>query len=363
LRDVAIVGGGLVGFVAHATLRRGGIDDVTVFDAGGTDPAATWRRRAESIRQRRMRSESDGHCLPASFPGLAVRSAFRRGSPWPLVQSLCDRYHPTVSEFLDHVEEQRAKTRWDEAVVERRIERVRPVEGGFELDDELRFRHVLLATGHPGLNVPEELAGRPGVVHAYEPHEYAGDVTVVGCGMAAATEWLNALEAGARVTSVRRREPCRRPLNVPRSLFSRRGLAGYQATTPAERLAVLASLLAPSYPAGRYWDEPLARAGARFQVAPEVNGSEQVICATGFKEGFRNDAVLSPLVEEHGLETHGRWLALATDCTVPELTGDDRTLGVAGVGAQWAYPAADTIVGAKYAARQFLKRVKACRTR
>ena len=129
MRDVAIVGGGLVGFVAHATLRRGGIEDVTVFDAGGTDPAATWRRRAESIRQRRMRSESDGHCLPASFPGLAVRSAFRRGSPWPLVQSLCDRYHPTVPEFLDHVEEQRAKTRWDEAVVERRIERVRRGRG------------------------------------------------------------------------------------------------------------------------------------------------------------------------------------------------------------------------------------------
>src|SRR4029077_1047740 len=97
-------------------------------------------------------------------------------------------------------------------------------------------------------NLPAELAGRPGVVHAYEPHEYARDVTVVGGGMAAATEWLNPLEAGARVPSVRRREPCRRPLNVPRSLFSRRGLAGYQATTPAEGLAFLASLLAPPYP-------------------------------------------------------------------------------------------------------------------
>jgi cation diffusion facilitator CzcD-associated flavoprotein CzcO len=362
LRDVAIVGGGLVGFIARATLRRGAIEDVTVFDADGADPAAAWRRRAESIRQRRMRSESDGHCLPASFPGLAVRSAFRRGTPWPLVQSLCDRYHPTVSEFLDHVEEQRAKTGWDEAVVERRIRSVRAVEGGFELDGELRFRHVLLATGHPGLNLPEELAGRPGVVHAYAPHEYAGDVTVVGGGMAAATEWLNALAAGARVTSVRRREPGRLPLSVARSLFSRRGLAAYQATTPAARLAALASLLAPSYPAGRRWDEPLARAGARFRVAPEVNGSEQVICATGFTEGFRNDAVLRRLVDDHALETHGRWIALAADCTVPALTSDDRTLGIAGVGAQWAYPAADTLLGAKYAARGFLRRVRACRT-
>ena len=89
---------------------------------------------------------------------------------------------------------------------------------------------MLVATGHPGLNVPAELAGDPRAVHAYEPHEYADDVAVVGAGMAAATEWLNALAAGARVTSVRRREPVRRPLNVPRPLFSRRGLAGFHAT-------------------------------------------------------------------------------------------------------------------------------------
>jgi len=46
---------------------------------------------------------------------------------------------------------------------------------------------------------------------------------VVGAGMAAATEWVNALAAGAAVVSVRRREPLRRPLNVPRALFSRPG--------------------------------------------------------------------------------------------------------------------------------------------
>ena len=48
-------------------------------------------------------------------------------------------------------------------------------------------------------------------MHAYEPHGYARNVAVVGAGMAAATEWLNALAAGADVTSVRRREPARRP--------------------------------------------------------------------------------------------------------------------------------------------------------
>src|SRR5438105_12485264 len=41
------------------------------------------------------------------------------------------------------------------------------------------------------------------------------------------TEWLNALAAGSVVVSVRRREPARRPLNVPREYFSRRGLSGF----------------------------------------------------------------------------------------------------------------------------------------
>ena len=71
-----------------------------------------------------------------------------------------------------------------------------PVDGGFELDGHGVFRHVLLATGHPGLSFPDELADDARVVHAYEPHDYAPRVAVVGAGMAAATEWLNALDAG-----------------------------------------------------------------------------------------------------------------------------------------------------------------------
>ena len=68
----AIVGGGLAGFTAYATLRQGGLvpDEIAVFGTD-LDPAATRAGRAESIRQQRMRSESEGHC--SSFPGLAVR--------------------------------------------------------------------------------------------------------------------------------------------------------------------------------------------------------------------------------------------------------------------------------------------------
>jgi cation diffusion facilitator CzcD-associated flavoprotein CzcO len=363
---IAVVGSGLAGFTAYQTLRRGGFEpgEITVFGTEA-DPAAGWRRRAAAIRQREMRSESDGHCLPTSFPGLAIRSAARRRSAAPLLASAFDRYHPTVDEFLGHVEALRERSGWDKSFDDRRIERVRAVDGGFELDGCGVFAHVLVAPGHPGLNIPAELRDDPRVVHSYEPHEYASTVTVIGAGIAAATEWLNALAAGSEVVSIRRREPLRRPLNVPREYFSRRGLAAYHRLGLEERVARLRALLAPSYPLGSTWDKPLARAAAedRFRVEPSLNGSAQVICATGFVRGFEKDALLARLVGDHGLETAGGWIVLAPDGSVPSLTDDTRTLALAGAPAPMAFPAADTLAGARYVAHGFLRRIASCRTR
>jgi cation diffusion facilitator CzcD-associated flavoprotein CzcO len=364
--SVAIVGSGLAGFTAYQTLRRGGLapDEIAVFGTDD-DPASAWRRQAAAIRQREMRSESDGHCLATSFPGLAVRAALRQRSAKPLAASLLDRYHPSVDDFLSHVAELRERSGWERSFHQARVDRVRAADGGFVLDGQGVFRHVLLAPGHPGLNVPDELQADPRVVHSYEPHPYESSVTVVGAGLAAATEWLNALEAGAEVVSVRRREPLRRPLNVPREYFSARGLAPFRRLGTDERAARLRALLAPSYPPGRQFDEPLAQAAraGRFRIETTVNGIRQVICATGFLRGFRADPLLAALVDEHELATADEWIVLAADATIPALTDETRTLGLAGVPAQWAFPAADTLVGAKYVAHAFLRRVKACPTR
>jgi hypothetical protein len=359
---VAVVGSGLAGFTAYQTLRRAlEPGEIAVFGTDA-DPAAAWRVRAAAIRQREMRSESDGHCLPGTFPGLAFSSVRGRRSVRPLLDSALDRYHPTVDEFLSHVERLRERSGWDESLVPRRVERVRAVDGGFDLDGE-RFAHVLLAPGHPGLNFPEELRGDARVVHSYEPHDYAATVTVVGAGLAAATEWLNALAAGSEVVSIRRREPLRRPLNVPRPFFSKRGLAAFHSAPTERRAATLRELSTPSYPAGVAWDEPVraAERDGRFRVEASPNGSEQVIAATGFRHGFRHDPLLADLVNAHELPTHDRWLVLDPDSTVATLTDETRTLSVAGIAGQWAFPAADTIAGAKYAAHAFRRRV--CRTR
>jgi cation diffusion facilitator CzcD-associated flavoprotein CzcO len=365
-RSCAIVGDGLAGFVAYITLRHGGVDprEIVVFGTD-PDPVAAWRPKAEAIRQRRMRSESDGHCYPRSFPGLAPREAVRTSSLTPLIQTVCNRYRPTVDEFLRHVEELRGRCGWDESFLRHRVRRICTAERGFDVDEKGRFRHVLIATGHPALAVPPELADDPRTVHAYEPHEYADRVAVVGAGMAAATEWLNALAVGAEVVSVRRREPTRRPLNVPRPLFSKAGLATFHAADRHERAALLARFGAPSYPPGRQWDEPLERARleGRFRVATSVDGEAQIICATGFERGFEHDSLLRGLVGEHELDVEGRWIVLTPDAMVPALTDESRTLALSGVPAQWAYPAADTLVGMKYVARRFLRRVRSCPTR
>jgi hypothetical protein len=183
--------------------------------------------------------------------------------------------------------------------------------------------------------------------------------------MAAATEWLNALDAGAEVVSIRRRPPLRRPLSVPRPLFSKRGLASFHRSQPSQRAAFLRELSAPSYPPGPDWDEPLDRAmnASQFRVSDSNQIQDwpgQVICATGFLRGFARDRLLSDLVQAHELETYENWIVLEPDSTIPTLTDDRRTLTLAGVAAQWSFPAADTISGAKYAARAFLRRI--CRT-
>ena len=361
---VAIVGSGLAGFTAYQTLRRAfAPGEIAVFGTEA-DPVATWRVRAAAIRQREMRSESNGHTAAATFPGLAFRAARRRRSARPLVETFADRFHPTVEEFLDHVEAARERSRWDESLVARQVERVRAVDGGFEVDGDV-FPHVLLAPGHPGLNRPDELRDDPRAVHAYEPHDYASSVTVVGAGLAAATEWLNALAAGAEVVSVRRREPARQALTVPRPMLSKRGLASFHRLPARERAERIRSLLTPSFPLGRAWDEPLERAAreGRFRVEPAPNGSVQVICATGFLHGFRHDPLLARLVAEHELETADRFIVLGPDSTVPALTDETRTLALAGVPAQWAFPGADSLSGARYAAHGFLRRIQACRTR
>ena len=183
-------------------------------------------------------------------------------------------------------------------------------------------------------------------------------MTVVGAGLAAATEWLNALEAGARgrlrPSARAAADAAERPAGVLLASRARR----LPPARAGERAARLRELLRPSYPARARSSTSRSsarRSEGRFRVEQSVNGSAQVICATGFLRGFAHDPLLSQLVAEHGLETVDGWIVLAPDGAVAALSDDTRTLALAGVAAQWAFPAADTLAGARYVAHGFLE--------
>ena len=191
-----------------------------------------------------MRSESDGHLAAAGVPRA---SPSREGRSPPLAQSR-DEPLPPDGRAVPRARRRGARAERLGRELRRASRRARARRSRAASRSTAKGRSRT-CWSRPGIRGSSSVA--PARVHAYEPHEYAAKVAVVGAGMAAATEWRNALAAGSEVVSIRRREPLRRPLNVPRAYFSKRGLAGFHRLAPAERVEVLHDLGQPSYPPGR----------------------------------------------------------------------------------------------------------------
>ena len=360
---VAIVGSGSGGS-SRTPLCHGGLEpaEIAVFGDEPDPAGAPASARPRSASAGCARRATDTATQPP-FRGSLRGEAARRLDPVPLLQTVSNCYRPSVDTFLRHIEELRARSRWDESFRAARIERVQAVDGGFDLDAHGRFRHILIAPGHPGLEPPPELAADPRVVHAYEPHEYASRVAVVGAGMAAATEWLNALAAGAEVVSVPPRARTTRAQRRPAALHQAR--PGRFPRAPRAERAAAARLASAFVPARAQLGRTTRARGARGPF-PRRSGAERRRpgdLRDRLPGGFTHDPLLARLVAEHGLETEGQW-TLADDSTVPALDGRLRTLSLTGVPAQWVFPAADTLVGMKVAApRSFRRRIESCRTR
>ena len=315
----AIVGGGLGGFVAYTTLRYGGLepDEIAVFGTDpdpavdlprprGRDPAARdalGERRPLPGDARSPASPSGRRC------GAAERPAARRLGLRPLPPD--GRGVPRARRGGAGADA--AGTRASVGGASSRS--ARSTEASSSTTQGV-FPHVLLAPGHAGLAFPPGLEDDARVVHAYQPHEYADEVAVVGAGMAAATEWLNALAAGATVVSVRRREPARRPLNVERAATSRSaGSRGFRRTGRERARRAPARLRRALVPAGPDWDEPLAHAAAegRFRVEPRAQRRGAGDLRDRLPPRLRRTTRCSPAsCAEHGLETAEGWIVLAT---------------------------------------------------
>ena len=213
----AIVGGGLAGLCAMRPSGKGlEPAEIAVF---GTDPDRG--RVARALRRHPSAADAlrgDGHCAPSSFPGLAVRTAIRRRSPAPLVQSIFDRYHPTVDEFLDHVDELRAATVGTRASTPR----VSSACGRSRAASSERPRRlpVLLAPGHPGLAArgPRGRPARGARLRAARVRGHRGDR---GGGHGRRDRVARARRRGVGDLGAPSRARAA-PLNLPRELFSRR---------------------------------------------------------------------------------------------------------------------------------------------
>ena len=296
-----------------------------------TDPLAAWRPRPQAIRQRRCARRATATAIRARSPA-SPREALRTRSPGHFSRP-CNCYRPTVAEFLRHVEELRERCGWDESFCRHRVARVTATDGGFGVDEPARFA---TCSSRPAIRGSACRASSP---TTRGPSTRTSRTTTPRRrrrkGMAAATEWLNALSAGAEVVSVRRREPARRPLNVPRPLFSKAGLASFHASERRERTRLLTRFGELSHPPGREWDEPIecAEREGRFRVAESVDG-EARSSARRVSTRFRARPAVARGMHDHGLDTERRWIVLAADGTVPALTDGQRTLALAGAPAQ-----------------------------
>jgi hypothetical protein len=380
-------------------LRYGGLplDEITVFDE--REPLSLWTEAANAIRQGGMRSESDGHFFPTDYPGFALLDAVRHRSLRPLLSSAVNRYHPSRQAIVSHGQRLGLHFGLPDRLCRRRIARLiledEPVPHVSLLDEDgavlERARHVLLAVGHGSLRWPRVLESTESrsalagpVYHEYQPKEYdAGRWLVIGAGMGAANEWVNVVRAGGSVVSVRRRDRfLEQPLSAPRCCFSSPWLDRYQGMDRTARAAVLAELGVASYPRRASWTRDLsaARRAGRFtdavgeveslqteadRIVVQIRGADgvrtetvdRVIAATGFRTSWVEHPLMRDLVASGGMEVDESIPVLADDCSIPGLTGEGFSVGVSGPLARWAFPAADSFAGMKYAGRRFSERV------
>lgn len=400
MKPIAIIGNGVAGLIAFATLRFLGAPTAQIAVYGDhADPLAHLRAYTAAVRQVNMRSESSGHLLPTDFPGFATLLLLRRGAVWPWLAALFDAYHPALSDVLAQGDRLRQQTALEESLVLARVGRLERREGRFALwgeDGRLlgEHRHILLALGHPGLAWPSAVSAvrddpalGQRIHHAYQPKAYqTGEtVAVIGAGMGAAHEWLNALAAGAQVYAIWRQPPLHQPLNVPRCLFNAAGLDDYRRQPPERRLAVLRQLGLGSYPWRPGWEWQLwqaRRQGRLREYAGELravrahegrlaldlvgeNGgsrtllADRLVAATGFIGEACAHPLVARLVADYALPLVAGHLPVADDMTLPPLSRPESVLVVSGMLARWAYPAADSFAGMKVAARAFARQVLA----
>lgn len=398
--SVAIIGDGFGSLLVYTTALYAGFrpEQITIYGTSD-DPISTYQQFAYNLGQTVLRSESESHFLPADWPTFAQLEAWSRKSPAPLFRSIRRRYNPGVPEILSEATVVTQRLNWNGRRLPARVgwlqRETNPVPHFILYDENADFigraKHVMLALGHGPLSFPpvlakarEDPALADRIVQAYEPKAYARDgrYVVIGAGIASVNEWVNALDAGAKVISLLRRPaPEEQDLNTPRCLFEALGIDVFQGLSFDERIAFLGKILKGTSPKRRNWgdriqegrrqgrfDELLGEidkvepgpAGLRIHISSkagldpgwlDVTG---VVAGTGFNKSVLTLPLFRRLVEHYNIPVEGGRLKLRTNCGLPGLDIDDSRICVMGIFANSVIPHGDTIAGLKYITRRFV---------
>jgi hypothetical protein len=397
---IGVVGDGFGSLMVYATALFMGFDpgDVTVFGPSET-PVETYQELAVNLRQTLLRSESESHFLPADWPTFAEIDAWSRRSLAPLMRSVRRKYNPSLPDMMAEANVVARRLGWENTRMPARVGWIQREDGDspqFVIYDEAgsrvgRAKHVILTLGHGPLSFPPvlakarehpTLAGR--IVHAYEPKDYlaGGRYVVIGAGIAAVNEWINGLDAGAKVLSLLRRPAAEvQDLNTPRCMFEALGIDRFGGASLDERLVFLRKILKGTSPARRKWTDTVERgrsegrfdqiigeidrvetgpAGLRIHVArrfgPDIGWLDvsAVVAGTGFNTSALATPLLRRLIDLYGLEVREGRIVLRSNCGIPGLDRADSRLCMMGIQANTVIPHGDTIAGLKYIARRFV---------
>jgi len=397
---IGVVGDGFGSLMVYTTAVYLGFrpGQVTIFGPNES-PIDTYQQFAYDLGQTVLRSESESHFLPADWPTFAELEAWSRKSLEPLTRSVSRKFNPPVRSILTQATVVQRMLGWPENKMNTGVAWIQretaPVPHFVLYDEDAKYigraKHVMLAIGHGPLSFPPVLANARSdpvmaerIVQAYQAKAYAtgGRYIVVGAGIAAVNEWVNALDAGASVISLLRSpEPDEQDLNAPRCLFEAYGIDAFAGLPFDERLAFLGKILKGTAPTRREWAARVAkgRAEGRFEhLMGEIDGVQSgieglqvhisrrdgtdlgslditgIVAATGFQKASLTIPVLRRLIEAYAIPVEAGRIVLATNCGVPGLDQPDSRLCVMGIMANDVIPHGDTIAGLKYIARRFV---------
>jgi cation diffusion facilitator CzcD-associated flavoprotein CzcO len=319
--DVLVIGAGMCGIAAAASLLFKGVGNIAVIDASGDGREGPWVTYARMLTLRSPK-QLPGPAL--GIPSLTFRAWYEatRGTPaWRALYKIPNGVWQDYLTWLKHVLALPVRN----GVA---AERIVPAAGHAAItlsDGSVRHaRRVVVATGRGGTGgpyVPEGIAPElwpDRAAHTAEPIDFAAlrgrRVAVIGGGASAWDNAATALEAGAASVTQYVRRPVLPQVNKGRGSATPGYFEGWGALDPAQRWAlfaymqdvqappphetVLRTIRHPSF-ALRLGTPVMAARREADGVAIDLPGGSEhadfLICGTGFRIDLARDGLLGPL--------------------------------------------------------------------